>query len=270
MLNSRELPVQQEIFYPSSDGKPMADNTLQFDTIVLLKTNLDILYLNQEVLVAGDLFWYPEEGNPKVVMAPDVLVSFGRPQGFRSSYKQWLEGNKPPEVVFEVYSEGNSKKEMQHKLEFYNRYGVQEYIFIEPYKQEFEIYVRHQGLLKQLSLERNQSWKSSYLDIVLEYGSDDKIYYYYPDGQPFRMPQELNKEWRSELVAKRQEQVAKERAMQRAEQERKDKERAILLAEKERAAKEQAIELAKQERLAKETALSELERLKAELEQLKK
>ncbi|NJL76103.1 MAG: Uma2 family endonuclease [Saprospiraceae bacterium] len=270
MLNSRELLVQQEIYYPTSDGKPMADNTLQFDTIVLLKTNLDILYSAEEVLVAGDLFWYPEEGNPKVVMAPDVLVSFGRPQGFRSSYKQWLEDNKPPEVVFEVYSEGNSKREMQHKLEFYNRYGVQEYIFIEPYKQEFEVYVRHQGLLKQLPLERYQSWKSSYLNIGLEHGKDNKIYYYYPDGQPFRMPQEFNKEWRSELVAKKREQIAKERAMQRAEKERLDKERAMQRAEKERLDKEQAIALAKQERLAKETALSELERLKAELERLKK
>ena len=32
-----------EIIYPDSDGQPMADNTLQFRWIVLLKENLDCI-----------------------------------------------------------------------------------------------------------------------------------------------------------------------------------------------------------------------------------
>jgi len=44
-----------EIIYPDSDGKPMADNTKQFELIVEIKKGLDVLYLNDpEVFIAGD------------------------------------------------------------------------------------------------------------------------------------------------------------------------------------------------------------------------
>jgi Uma2 family endonuclease len=54
-------------------------------------------------------------------------VVFGRPKGERGSYRQWEEDNIAPQVVFEVLSPGNTLKEMTKKLQFYNRYGVQEY-----------------------------------------------------------------------------------------------------------------------------------------------
>lgn len=37
-------PQLAEIEYPESDGKPMWDNTLQADWIILLRTNLDALF----------------------------------------------------------------------------------------------------------------------------------------------------------------------------------------------------------------------------------
>lgn len=41
--------------YPDSDGKRMADNTLQFEWIVTLQGNLDLLFRsNPNVFVAGD------------------------------------------------------------------------------------------------------------------------------------------------------------------------------------------------------------------------
>ena len=52
-----------DIQYPQSDGQPMAENTLQFQWIVVLQGNLDAMYLNDpNVFVAGDLLWYPVEG----------------------------------------------------------------------------------------------------------------------------------------------------------------------------------------------------------------
>lgn len=263
MIDVKKLPLQeQEIIYPESDGKAMADNTLQFNQIVLIKTNLDILYLEREVFVAGDLFWYPVEGNARIFQAPDVMVSFERPKGFRSSYKQWEEGNKPPEVVFEVYSKGNNQKEMLNKLRFYEQYGVEEYIYIEPYRQEFEVYVRSGSVLEKVSLA-NRSWRSEKMEIAIEVGQDETLHYYYPDGQPFRMPEELEKQMRRAMQREQEERAEKER-------ERAAKERERAAKERERAAKEQALELAERERLAKEQALLELERLRAELAGLKK
>ena len=51
------------IIYPDSDGQPMADNTKQFQWIVTIKENLEILFASQsDVFVAGDLLWYPVSG----------------------------------------------------------------------------------------------------------------------------------------------------------------------------------------------------------------
>jgi Uma2 family endonuclease len=53
-----------EIVYPDCDGQPMSDNTLQFSWIVKIKENLEILFAdNPQVFVAGDLLWYPVEGD---------------------------------------------------------------------------------------------------------------------------------------------------------------------------------------------------------------
>jgi Uma2 family endonuclease len=60
------LLLNREVVYPESDGQPMADNTQQFRWIVLIKENLDILFADDpQAFVAGDLLWYPIEGNPK-------------------------------------------------------------------------------------------------------------------------------------------------------------------------------------------------------------
>ncbi|MFM7579379.1 MAG: Uma2 family endonuclease, partial [Microcystaceae cyanobacterium] len=101
------------IDYPDRDGQAMADNSLQFEWIVVLKENLDLLFSDRpDVFVAGDLLWYPVEGNNKIRRAPDALVVFGRPKGYRGSYKQWAEEGIAPQVVFEVLSPGNRLQEM--------------------------------------------------------------------------------------------------------------------------------------------------------------
>lgn len=94
--------------YPSSDGKPMAENTIHFRWIVLIKENLEILFATiLDVFVAGDLLWYPVQGDGDTKCAPDAMVVFGRPKGDRTSYVQYLEGNIAPQVVFEILSPGN-------------------------------------------------------------------------------------------------------------------------------------------------------------------
>ena len=47
------------IVYPDADGKPMAENTIQYRWIVTIVGGLDHLFAeNRDVFVAGDLFWY--------------------------------------------------------------------------------------------------------------------------------------------------------------------------------------------------------------------
>jgi Uma2 family endonuclease len=129
--------------YPDSDGKPMADNTLQFEWVTALKYGFEDYFKDRpDVFVAGDLLWYPLEGNNKRRQGPDVLIAFGRPKGFRGSYRQWEEGGVPPQVVFEVLSPGNRSGELARKLLFYERYGVEEYYVYDPYTGHLTVQVR--------------------------------------------------------------------------------------------------------------------------------
>ncbi len=91
---------QAGIFYPESDGKPMADNTRQYLWIVLIKEGLEWLFQEDlTVFIAADLLWYPIQGNNRIAAAPDVLVAIGRPKGHRGSYQQWQEDNVTPHRV---------------------------------------------------------------------------------------------------------------------------------------------------------------------------
>src|SRR5437764_6092389 len=117
-----------KIVYPDTDGKPMAENTLQFEWITTIKGGLDYLFAGDpDVFVAADLFWYPVQGHPEIVIAPDTLVVFGRPKGDRPSYLQWKEANIPLTVSMEIRSPGNTPTQMEAKLAFCERHGVEEY-----------------------------------------------------------------------------------------------------------------------------------------------
>jgi Uma2 family endonuclease len=118
------LPTETiaEVIYPECDGKPISDNTNQFRWIVTIKENLELLYANDpNVFIAGDLLWYPVQGNNSICQAPDVLVAIGRPKGDRGSYQQWQEADIAPQIVFEILSPSNRLGEMSRKLGFYDR-----------------------------------------------------------------------------------------------------------------------------------------------------
>ncbi|MBI2946569.1 MAG: Uma2 family endonuclease [Verrucomicrobia bacterium] len=139
----RTWPKPGQVFYPESDGRPMAENTEQFNWIVLLVENLKALFADDpNVFVAGDLLWYPVEGRVDISLAPDAMVAFGRPMGFRGSYKQWEEGRIAPQVVFEVLSPNNTALEMLDKFNAYGRFGVEEYYVYDPDQKEFRAWLR--------------------------------------------------------------------------------------------------------------------------------
>jgi Uma2 family endonuclease len=51
--------MNEDLLYPSGDGKAMAENTEQYKWIVIIKENLEILFADiPDVFIAGDLLWY--------------------------------------------------------------------------------------------------------------------------------------------------------------------------------------------------------------------
>ena len=208
--------VAETITYPESDGKPMADNSKQFRLITTIEGNLEILFEHEpEVFIAGDMFWYPVEGNNQLRVAPDVMVAFGRPKGDRGAYLQWREGGIGPQVVFEILSPGNSRAEMENKFEFYERYGVEEYYLYDPDSGRLQGWLRREGALAQI--EEMKGWVSPRLGITFDLEGNDLVLSY-PDGRRFLTFLELNQR-RQEAEAQAQiEAEARTQAEARAEQ----------------------------------------------------
>ena len=179
-----QIPTPTQIEYPDSDGKPMSDNTKQFRWITVIKYNLDWLFANDEnVFIAGDLLWYPVEGNPKRRVAPDVMVVFGRPKGDRGSYKQWQEAGIAPQVVFEILSPGNTTNEMASKLAFYDRHDVAEYYIYDPDTNILSGWERLDDYLAEITVM--QDWTSPRLGIKFDLSMPPELQIYRPDGELF-------------------------------------------------------------------------------------
>ncbi|MBD0345159.1 MAG: Uma2 family endonuclease [Coleofasciculus sp. Co-bin14] len=183
MVSQLQPLNQSEVIYPDSDGQPMANNTRQFRWIVVIQQNLDWLFADDpNVFVAGDLFWYPVQGKPNIVNAPDVMVVFGRPKGDRGSYQQWNEEDIPPQVVFEILSPGNTQDEMDRKLLFYDRYGVEEYYIYDPDRNQLRGWLRSEDGLDIIS--QIVDWVSPQLGIRFAW-SEEGLEFYRPDGERF-------------------------------------------------------------------------------------
>ena len=113
--------------YPSSDGKPMADNDAQRAAIMYAIGSLEIHFAHRrDVYVSGDLLIYYEEGNPRASVAPDTFVVFGAEDRRRQSYKLWEEP-KAPDFVLEVASARTWREDEGRKRVLYERLGVREY-----------------------------------------------------------------------------------------------------------------------------------------------
>ena len=213
MTASVQPSAEPAIIYPDSDGQPMADNTKQFRCITTIQGGLDALFKdNADIFVAGDLLWYPVEGDNKTRLAPDVMVVFGRPKGDRGSYQQWQEDNIPPQVVFEVLSPGNRLGEMVRKLRFYERYGVEEYYIYDPDNIDLSGWQRSGAELTEI--ETMVGWVSPRLGIRFELLSG-KLEIYRPDGQNFLTYVELEREREQERHEKELAQSKVERLAER-------------------------------------------------------
>ena len=170
------------IVYPDGDGLPMSDNTLQFEWITKLVGGLQAIFRDSpDVFVAGDLLWYPVEGDNKTRIAPDAMVALGRPKGYRGSYMQWREDGIAPQVVFEVRSPGNRFGEMARKFAFYERFEVEEYYLVNPDAVTMEGWRRVGDALQEIT-ELN-GWISPRLGIKFDL-NDDNLRIQGPDGHP--------------------------------------------------------------------------------------
>jgi Uma2 family endonuclease len=122
-----------EVHYPESDGQPLGETGIHVNATFDIFGTLKLYFRDRpDVYFTADMFFYYEQGNPRAVKAPDVMVIKGvTSRAERRTYKLWIE-QKVPSVIFEVTSEETKRDDFVLKRDLYAKLGVPEYFLFDP------------------------------------------------------------------------------------------------------------------------------------------
>ncbi|HEX4964727.1 MAG TPA: Uma2 family endonuclease [Thermoanaerobaculia bacterium] len=255
------IPLENEIYYPESDGEPMAESELHLEEFVYVWQALKERFENEpEVFVGANLFLYYQKGNPRTVVAPDGFVVKGVPKLLpgnrrRRKYLLWEEGQAPC-FVLETTSDSTRSQDVKSKRSVYEELGVDEYFlfdplgdYLSPRLQGFRLM---EGRYRQIRPKSDGSLVSNTTGVV-----------FHPDGPQLRLADAvtgatlLRKE--EEAKARRQAEEARHRA----------EEKAAIEARARHQAEEKAAVEAKARRQAEEKAAAQAEALQQAGERVK-
>jgi Uma2 family endonuclease len=126
------LPLQHDIDYPESDGRPLGETERHIDEILDLIHALRTRYAKvPDVYVVGNMLMYYVPGDVKKCVSPDVFLVEGVSKEKRRTYRVWEEG-RAPSLVIEVTSKSTWSEDLIEKKEKYARLGVKEYFLFDP------------------------------------------------------------------------------------------------------------------------------------------
>jgi len=243
------------IFYPESDGQPMAETDTHRkqmnDTILTLEKHFEG---QPDVYISGNLLVYYVEGDPRKSISPDVFVVFGVEKKARNTYLVWEEAN-TPDFVLEVASPSTISKDLGDKKKLYaSVFGVKEYFIFDPLGEIVSSFVGFRlvdGEYREIEFVDGRLTSSV---LGLELGE--------VDGE-LRMYDTIKSEWLSTPTERAD--IAEERAEREAIARKHAEER----AEKDAVARKHAEERAEQQSIARQGLESDLEEALAEIERLR-
>jgi Uma2 family endonuclease len=225
MVATHSAPKITEIFYPSSDGEPLAETSVHVDAIIHAVVTLRQYLQAQQAIVLADQFLYYAQGFPKLRVAPDIMVIWDVPPRPRDNYKTWEEGS-IPSVIFEMTSEGTRNQDQDYKKTLYEQMEVKEYWLFDP-KGEW---IPEQLCGYRLQGEQYQpitDGRSEPLQLRLQV--DDTIIGFYREdtGEKLLAPDELVAALQAEVEARQdlEKQLTLEQQRTRDEQQRAENER---------------------------------------------
>ena len=264
--------VPEAVEYPSSDGRPVAENQRQRRALDAILPALEHHFAwREDVLVGGDLLIYYEKGNPDVRVAPDVFVALGvRREPPRDSYLVWKEG-RVPQFVLEVASRSTADNDRTHKRELYQWLQVEEYWLYDPSGGLHEVRLqgeRYEEIAAESGGGGEVRLRSAVLGLEMVFDGE-RLRLWDPGAKQYleSLPEAVARGDRATARAE-EERARAEKERARAEEERARAEEERARAEEERARAEEADARAEEERARAEEAdaRAEKERARAEKE----
>jgi Uma2 family endonuclease len=179
----------KEVFYPSSDGEPVAETYVHFYALLVTLEVLRQYLEGSQATVLGNQFLYYAQGLPKLRVAPDVMVIFDVPPGGRDNYKIWEEGQVPA-VIFEMTSQSTRETDQTFNKTLYEQLEVKEYWLFDPKGEWIE--QRLQGYrLQGNQYEPITDGRSEPLKLHLEVDAALIAFYREDTGEKLLIPSEL-------------------------------------------------------------------------------
>lgn len=171
---------KKEIYYPESDGKPMAETDVHRTQMNYLIETLKLYFdERKDVYISGNIMFYYEEGNPHKVFSPDVMVCFGISPEDRRIYKLWEE-EQFPQVVFEISSRSTWGEDLNKKWFLYQKFGVKEYYIFDPeydyLPEPLVAYRLKKGELKQVKVKNGRVFSEELGLEIVDTGSGLRLY----------------------------------------------------------------------------------------------
>ncbi len=217
------------IFYPSSDGEPLAESYDHLYAILTILEVLRVYLIGQQATVLADQYLYYVEGNPQRRVAPDVMVIFNVEPGGRDNYKIWEEGE-VPQVVFEITSPSTRSQDELQKKALYEELGVTEYWQFDPRGEWIEGQLRGYRLQRDLDVGSPAAQRPSYVPITdncslplnLRLTVENKLVVFYrlDNGERLLLPGELVDALQESETARQEAEAALQAAESVVDQER--------------------------------------------------
>jgi Uma2 family endonuclease len=216
--------AKHKIYYPTGDGKPMAEDALHRKLMAYCCDALEFHFANRpDFYVAGNDFVYYEEGNAQARVSPDSYVVIGVPKRLRHFYKIWEEDGIAPAVIFEFTSKKTRKDDVTFKKPLYEQVlRVQEYFQFDPTGDYLVPRLQGQrlqsGSYEAIELRDNRMW-SEHLQLELVIAGEDLRFYDPAQGEWLRTYEEAETERQAETARAENERERADSESQRAEAE---------------------------------------------------
>jgi len=219
----------EEVFYPETDGKPMAETDTHRNNMIDLILMLRSHFRHQpEVYVTGNILLYYVKGDNTKSVSPDMMVVRGVGNRERDTYKTWEEG-KGPDVVIEVTSCWTQFEDIEKKDLYEQVLRVPEYFLYDPFQHYLEEgmhgYRLVEGRYQEMKPIVPRRWWSEELKLELVFAGTRLRLYDPAIGEYLLTPEEIAVRIEEEVRARREAEMIVEIARLRAEPERLKKEK---------------------------------------------
>ena len=164
------LAVQDKpIFYPESDGKPMAETDVHRK---LLNNTIDLLQnAFPDAYVSGNICLYYEKGNPKKMISPDALLCLSQSPHQKRTYRTWEE-HAQLDLVMEFSSFSTQRIDHNKKKNLYqDELQVPYYVIFDPHGVYLTTYERINGDYQLI--EADEKGRCHLPDLGLQVGIED-------------------------------------------------------------------------------------------------